>query len=75
MRWLLWWRPPCLLRTVIVNLTGPEASSIQGVLWSSRGAWLTVREPKLLLESGGLRPIDGEVVVHRDRIAFVQVLP
>jgi hypothetical protein len=75
MRWLLWWRPPCLLRLVIVNLTDPEATSIQGVLWRSRGAWLTMRDAKLLLDSGDFRPIDGEVVLHRDRIAFVQVLP
>lgn len=73
MRWLFWWRPPCLLRPVIVNLT--DQSAIQGVLWSSRGAWLTIRDAKLLISNTTPQPIDGEAVVHRDRVSFVQVLP
>ena len=73
MRWLFWWRPPCLLRAVIVNLTNGEA--LQGVLWSSRGPWLTIRDAKILVEGATPRPLDGEAVVHRDRVTFVQVLP
>lgn len=73
MRWLFWWRPPCLLRAVIVNLT--DGSAIQGVLWNSRGAWLTIRDAKLLVANTSPQPIDGEAVVYRDRVSFVQVLP
>jgi hypothetical protein len=74
MRWLLWWRPPCLLRRVIVNLAS-EATAIEGVLWKSRGAWLTIRDAKLLVSHGSPAPIDGEIVLHRDRVSFLQVLP
>lgn len=73
MRWLLWWRPPCLLRSVIVNLTGDRA--ISGVLWTSRGAWLTVRQAQVQEGQGSAVPVDGEVVVHRDKVSFIQVLP
>ena len=76
MRWLLWWRPPCLLRVVIVNLKDDPNTAIRGVLWNSRGAWLTVRQASLL--RGGAEPetttMDGEVVVHRSNVAFLQVL-
>lgn len=74
MRWLFWWRPPCLLRAVIVNLTDGQ-TAIQGVLWNSRGAWLTIRDAKLLVANTTPQTIDGEAVVHRDRVSFVQVLP
>lgn len=73
MRWLFWWRPPCLLRAVIINLT--DGNAIQGVLWSSRGPWLTVRESKLLVPNANATVIDGEAVLHRDRVTFIQVLP
>jgi hypothetical protein len=74
MRWLLWWRPPCLLRRVIVNLRD-ESSSIQGVLWSVRGPWLTYRDASFLTSGQPPAKIDGEVVLHRDRVLFMQVLP
>jgi hypothetical protein len=59
---------------VIVNLTEKD-TAIQGVLWSSRGAWLTIRDAKLLISHGSPAPIDGEIVLHRDKVAFLQVLP
>jgi hypothetical protein len=75
LRWLLWWRPPCLLRACIVNLTDDPATAIKGVLWSSRGAWLTFKECSGLKAGQSPAAIDGEVVIHRDRVAFLQVLP
>ena len=74
MRWLLWWRPPCLLRVVIVNLKDDPQTAIKGVLWASRGAWLTVRQAALLRAGEGPTPVDGEVIVHRSNIAFLQVI-
>ena len=77
MRWLLWWRPPCLLRVVIVNLKDDPQTAIRGVLWGSRGAWLTVRQAALLRGGSPEVPattLDGEVVVHRSNVAFLQVL-
>jgi hypothetical protein len=71
---LYWWRPPCLLRAVIVNMKD-DPTAIRGVLWSSRGAWLTFRDCSLLPPTGNPTRIDGEVVLHRDNLAFLQVLP
>jgi hypothetical protein len=77
-RRLLWWRPPCLLRAVIVNLResdGQDATAIRGVMWSARGPWLTFRDASLLKAGQEPARIDGEVVMHRDVVLFVQVMP
>lgn len=73
MGWLAWGRPPCLLRTVIVNLT--DGATIRGALWDERGAWWVLRHAEHLRPGVDPEPIDGEVVVHRSHISFVQVLP
>lgn len=75
LRWLCWWRPPCLLRTVIVNQIGSSETALRGVLWQSRGAWLTLKEPALLQENQPATAVDGEIVIHRSNVAFIQVLP
>ena len=72
---LLWWRPPCLLRLVIVNLRSDSDTAIRGLLWGSRGPWLTLREASVLKVNTTPTPIDGETVIHRDNVGFVQVLP
>lgn len=74
-RWLCWWRPPCLLRTVIVNQIGGSESALRGVLWESRGAWLTLKEASVLQENKPATAVDGEIVIHRSNVAFIQVLP
>lgn len=71
---VFWWRPPCLLRTVIVNLHD-DTHAIRGVLWQSRGPWLTLHNASLLTTAAPPSPIDGAALVHRDQIAFIQVLP
>jgi hypothetical protein len=73
--WCSWWRPPCLLRECIINLKSDPSTAIQGVLWQSRGAWLTVKHPKALSAGAPPRPMDGDAVVHRSNVAFLQVLP
>lgn len=72
--WLCFWRPPCRLRRVIVNLTHTQTEAIEGVLWSYRGGWLTLREASAL--APGQRPtrIDGDVVIHRTQVAYFQRL-
>jgi hypothetical protein len=74
MRWLLWWRPPCLLRRVIVNFTADSTEAIEGVLWSYRGGWLTLRDVSAL-KSGPAVPMVGDAVIHRSQIKFLQVVP
>ena len=74
MRWLWWWQPPCLLRPIIVNLKDDPTTAIQGVLWSSRGTWFTIRKPELLKAGTTPTPMDGDVVVHRSNVSFFQVI-
>jgi hypothetical protein len=73
MRWLWFWRPPCLLRRVIVNFTHDSTEAMEGVLWSSRGPWLTLRDVSAL--KAGQPPVKlvGDVVVERSKIAYLQV--
>jgi hypothetical protein len=73
-RWLAFWRPPCLCRRVLVTLVSDEATALQGVLWSSRGAWFTLKDAAVLKARMPPAPLDGEVVIHRRNIAFFQVL-
>lgn len=58
-------------RSVIVNLSSGQA--FQGVLWRKRGPLLTLRNVTLL-ERGGSTRVDGEVVIERNRVDFIQVL-
>jgi hypothetical protein len=73
-QWLFWWRPPCLLRRVIVNLSDDPATALQGVLWRSRGPWLVIREAAMLRAGAEPQHLDGEALVHRDNVAFIQVV-
>jgi hypothetical protein len=72
---LTFWRPPCLLRAVIVNLKDDPTTALKGVLWATRGPWFTLRSASLLKPNVPPTPIDGDVVVHRTNVAFFQVLP
>lgn len=76
MNWrvLFWWRPPCLLRRVLLNHCDEDAT-FEGVLWASRGAWLTLRDVKVLRPQAETVTMDGDMVIHRDKVAFFQVLP
>ena len=73
--WLFWWRPPCLLRVVIVNPVAPADTAFRGILWRSRGAWLTLKEAAVLQENKPVTAVDGDLVIHRSNVAFLQVLP
>lgn len=74
MSWL-WWRPPCLLRSVLVNLVHDSDSALRGVLWQSRGPWLVLRDVTALKAGAPATPVDGDVVIHRSNVAFLQVFP
>jgi hypothetical protein len=63
------------LRRVIVNLKDDPSTAIRGVLWSTRGPWLVLREADFLKASEPPARIDGEVIVHRDNASFLQVVP
>lgn len=73
--WLAWRRPPCLRRRVIVNFVHDETEAIEGVFWEYRGGWCTLRDCKGLKAGQAPRAMVGEVVIPRERIAYVQVEP
>jgi hypothetical protein len=75
MRWLCFWRPPCLLRRVIVNLAYNPEEALQGVLWSSRGGWITLKEASAITAGRPPAKIEGDVVIHLSKVAFFQVVP
>lgn len=67
------WRRTVVRRRVLVNLKGDKA--FRGVLWAKRGPLLVLKNVELL-EAG--RPpvkIDGDVVLERSAVEFVQVPP
>ena len=59
-------------RRVMVNLT--SGSAIQGVLWDERGPLIVLRDARLHVDGGNQAPLDGEVIIERSRIDFVQVV-
>lgn len=73
MHWWQWGQPPCMLRTVIVNLKDDPPTAIRGVLWSTRGSWWTLRNGTVKT-SADEQQAEGELVVHRSNIAYVQVV-
>jgi hypothetical protein len=60
-----------LHRRVVLNLT--TGRSFTGVLWAKRGPLLVLRDAAMR-DSGQSFPLDGEIVVERHRVEFVQVL-
>jgi hypothetical protein len=74
MRWLFWWRPPCLLRRVVVNFTHDSTEAFEGVLWSYRGGWLTLRDVSGLKANVPPVKLPGDLVIHRAQVAYLQVL-
>jgi hypothetical protein len=73
LRWFFFWRPPVMLRTCIINLRDDPTTAINGVLWSTRGPWLTFRNASLLKAGQPPTPMDGDVLIHSDRVLFLQV--
>jgi hypothetical protein len=72
---LFWWRPPCVLRPVLITPISDPDTGLRGVLWQSRGPWLVLRDAALLRPRADALPMDGEVLIHRANVAFIQVLP
>lgn len=73
--WLLFWRPWCVHRRVVVNLTHDSAEALEGVLWSTRGPWLTLRDVSGLHAGHPPAKMLGDVLIHRTQVAYLQVLP
>lgn len=66
------WRRTAVRKTVVVNL---DDKAFRGVLWAKRGPLLVLRGVELLEAARVPQPVDGEVVIERRRVQFIQVLP
>ena len=53
----------------------PVAYALSGILLETRGRWYVLSHAALLQSGHAPTPIDGQAVVHRDNVAFTQVLP
>lgn len=68
MRFRLW-------RRMVVVTRKNNGRSVMGVLWSRWfGVWV-IKQAKVENDQGKLIPVDGEVIVLKENIDFVQVLP
>jgi len=57
----------------VVNFTHSESEAFEGILWSYRGGWLTLRDVSALKASLPPVKVPGDVVLHRSAIAYLQV--
>lgn len=56
---------------VLVNLIGGQA--VSGVLWKRTGRYLVLKDCTLLTPAAAAADMQGEVLVERDRVDFVQI--
>jgi hypothetical protein len=67
------WHRLLITRRVVVNLLSGDA--IRGVLLRKRGPLLVVADCEVFPSSGDSAKVDGEIVVERSQVSFIQVLP
>lgn len=67
---MFWWRRTALRKRVVVNLAD---KAFAGVLYAKRGPLLVLRDAVLMQHGAADTPMDGEVVVERSRVEFIQV--
>jgi len=68
---MFWWRRTAVRKRVVVNLAD---KGFKGILWAKRGPLLVLRDVELLEAVRPPQPVDGEVVVERAKVEFIQVL-
>lgn len=69
-------RPYPILKTALINLK--SGTVFRGVIWRRRGPFYVLRDAVILSDRGtkvdGGSKVDGEVLVTRDDIDFIQVV-
>lgn len=65
------WRRTAVRKRVVVNL---QDKAFAGVLWAKRGPLLVLKDSVLMQHGAADTPLDGEVLVERSRVDFIQVL-
>lgn len=68
---LVWARRLQVRRKVLVALHTGQA--IQGVLWTRRNNFLVLKDAQLLEPGAQPTRMDGDVIVERDQVLYVQV--
>ncbi|MFF0777085.1 hypothetical protein [Streptomyces sp. NPDC003720] len=63
------WRRTAVRKRVVVNLAD---KAFAGVLWAKRGPLLVLRDVTLMQHGAADTPMDGEVIVERSRVEFIQ---
>lgn len=56
---------------VLVNLD--DGRAFDGILWAKRGPLLVLRDARLYEPSAASMPVDGDVVIERSRVIYIQV--
>jgi len=67
---VVWAKRLVLRRRVLVNLRSGRA--ITGTLWVRRGRTLVLKSAELLESGNPTVPMDGDVILDRDQVEFVQ---
>jgi len=57
-----------------VNFTHDSTEAFEGILWSYRGGWVTLRDVSALKAGQPPAKVVGDVILHRSAIAYLQVL-
>lgn len=70
----MWLRAPFHLRAVLVTLKSDDDTGLRGVAWQTRGAWIVLRNVEMLRPNVPPVSLDGEAVIPRDNVAFLQLL-
>lgn len=61
-----------LRRSVVVNLD--DGTAVQGVLYRKAGPLLVLKNAALLEEGANPMPLDGDTIIERRRVMFIQAL-
>lgn len=69
--WLVW-RRLVVARRVVANLTTGQA--IEGLLVRQSGPLLVLEQPVVHEPGAAPAPADGQMVIERDRVAFIQIV-
>jgi hypothetical protein len=64
------YRRTALHKRVIVNLAD---KAFAGILWARRGSLLVLRDAELFQPGAEPARLDGEVVIERSRVEFIQI--
>lgn len=67
------WRAPFLYRLCLVNTIADPDAAIRGVVYAVRGSWLVIKNAAIVKAGASPLPVDGDVVIHRSNVAFLQV--